>query len=71
MPDPEPVLEAARAAGVQASLAGHAEGDSLVSPGLFDIQLSALRAANEGWLPAYMTGTGAAASELCGCGEEH
>jgi phosphoribosylformylglycinamidine synthase len=71
VPDPEPVLEAARAAGVQASLAGHAEGDSLVSPGLFDIQLSALRAANEGWLPAYMTGTGAAASELCGCGEEH
>jgi phosphoribosylformylglycinamidine synthase len=71
--DPEALLEAARAAGVPASPAGRAEGDALASPGLFDIQLSALKAANEGWLPAYMAGPGAAHVESgpCGCGETH
>jgi phosphoribosylformylglycinamidine synthase len=71
--DPEPVLQAARAAGVPASIAGQAGGDALASPGLFDIQLSALRAANEGWLPAFMAGPGVKHVESgpCGCGQEH
>jgi phosphoribosylformylglycinamidine synthase II len=70
--DPEPLLQAARAAGVHASIAGRAGGDAFASPGLFDIQLSALRAANEGWLPAYMAGPAAhAESGACGCGAEH
>jgi phosphoribosylformylglycinamidine synthase len=69
--DPEAVLEAAHRAGVPASLAGQAGGDALASPGLFEIQLSALRAANEGWLPAYMSGPGHVDSGDCGCGEEH
>jgi phosphoribosylformylglycinamidine synthase len=70
--DPQALIEAAHAAGVQASLAGHAAGDALASPGLFEIQLSALRAANEGWLPAYMAGPGGHAdSGPCHCGHEH
>jgi phosphoribosylformylglycinamidine synthase len=70
--DAEWVTAAAKAAGVQASLAGHAGGDALVSPGLFDIRLSALRGANEGWLPAFMEGPGAhAQSGPCHCGHEH
>ena len=52
--DPDPVLEAARAAGVHASLAGTAGGDELASPGLFAIGLAELRSANEDWLPGYM-----------------
>jgi phosphoribosylformylglycinamidine synthase len=70
--DPAPLLEAARAAGVHASVAGKAHGDAFASPGLFSIELKALRAANEGWLPAYMAGPGAHAEEgPCGCGAEH
>jgi phosphoribosylformylglycinamidine synthase len=70
--DPDAILEAARAAGVQASLAGEAGGDALVSPGLFAIELAALRAANEGWLPAFMAGpSGHAESGPCDCGHEH
>jgi phosphoribosylformylglycinamidine synthase subunit PurL len=52
--DPDALLEAAKAAGVHASAAGEAGGDQLASPGLFSIDLTALRVANEGWLPAYM-----------------
>ena len=54
--DPEPVFEAARAAGISASLAGVAGGDGFSAPGLFSLELAELRAANEGWLPAYMAG---------------
>ena len=58
--DSEPVLEAARAAGVHASLAGAAGGDELASPGLFAIGLAQLRSANEDWLPGYMAAVPAA-----------
>jgi phosphoribosylformylglycinamidine synthase len=55
--DPEPVLKAAAAAGVHACLAGEAGGELFSSAeGLFDIPLQELRAANEGWMPAYMSG---------------
>ena len=54
--DSQPLLEAARAAGVHASLAGTAGGDTLSSQGLFEIGLDELRAANEGWLVGYMAG---------------
>ena len=57
--DPAPLLEAAKAAGVHASLAGTAGGDEFSSPELFSIALSELRAANEGWLPNYMSGVSA------------
>ncbi|MFN3574896.1 MAG: phosphoribosylformylglycinamidine synthase subunit PurL [Phenylobacterium sp.] len=52
--DAEPVLAAARAAGVPARLAGRAGGDRIGAAGLFEVELSALREAYEGWLPAYM-----------------
>ena len=52
--DPEPVMEAARSAGVHASVAGLAGGDSFGSGALFQIPLTELRAVHEGWLPGYM-----------------
>ena len=52
--DAGPILEAARAAGAPASLAGAAGGEALASEGLFSIDLVELRAAHEGWLPRYM-----------------
>jgi len=52
--DPEPILEAARAAGVPASLAGAAGGAAVASEALFSIDLAELGAAHEGWLPRYM-----------------
>ena len=58
--DPDALLGAARVAGVHASLAGHAGGEAIESPGLFSIPLAELKAANEGWLPAYMAGAIAA-----------
>jgi phosphoribosylformylglycinamidine synthase len=57
--DAEALLEAARAAGVHASLAGTAGGEELSSPDLFAIPLGELSAANEGWLPDYMSGASA------------
>jgi phosphoribosylformylglycinamidine synthase len=69
--DPDVVIQAAHAAGVHASVAGHAGGDSFASEGLFSIELKALKAANEGWLPAYMSGP-AAEAEFCEtCGHAH
>jgi phosphoribosylformylglycinamidine synthase len=53
--DAAPILKVAEAAGAHASLAGQAGGDQLVSPGLFAIPLQTLRAANEGWLPGFMS----------------
>ncbi len=70
--DPAPLLEAARAAGVHAHLAGTVGGDALVSTGLFAIELRALTAANEGWLPAFMSGVRHAESGHCDvCGHDH
>ena len=60
--DPDALLQAARAAGVHASLAGTAGGEVLESEGLFSIPLGELRAANEGWLPGFMSGVLAAAA---------
>ena len=54
--DAEPVLAAARAAGVHASPAGAAGGQAFGSGDLFQIPLAELRTVNEGWLPAYMAG---------------
>ena len=56
VPDAEPVLAAARAAGVHASAAGTAGGQAFGSGDLFQIPLAELRTANESWLPAYMAG---------------
>jgi phosphoribosylformylglycinamidine synthase II len=52
--DPKAVLDAAAAAGVHASIIGQVGGDSLSAPGLFDLPMSRLRQAHEGWMPAYM-----------------
>jgi phosphoribosylformylglycinamidine synthase len=54
--DPDAVLAAAAGAGVHASIVGHAGGEALSAPGLFDLPLERLRAAHEGWMPGYMGG---------------
>jgi len=59
-------LEAARAAGVPAAVAAAVGGEAFASPGLFSIGLDELRAANEGWLPAYM-----AVPPVSGSSESH
>jgi len=53
-PNPAPVLKAAQAAGVLAEEVGHADGPALATSGIFSIALADLRAAHEGWMPAYM-----------------
>jgi phosphoribosylformylglycinamidine synthase len=52
--DPAPILAAAAAAGVPAAVVGQAGGQAFSSGGLFSIPLAELRAANEGWMPAFM-----------------
>jgi phosphoribosylformylglycinamidine synthase len=52
--DPDPIIAAGRAAGLNIALAGQAGGADLVCHELFRIPLDALRAAHEGWMPAYM-----------------
>jgi phosphoribosylformylglycinamidine synthase len=53
--DPDALIAKAQAAGVHASLVGHAAGDTFASAqGLFSLPLTALREAHEGWMPAYM-----------------
>jgi len=52
--DPAPVFAAAQAAGVQAWIIGHADGEAISAAGLFDLPLKALRSAHEGWMPAYL-----------------
>jgi phosphoribosylformylglycinamidine synthase II len=53
--DPDALIAKAHAAGVHASVAGRAEGEALASAqGLFSVPLATLRAAHEGWMPAYM-----------------
>ncbi len=54
LPDPTPVLEAARAAGLPAAILGEAGGDAIVVEGEFDLPLAELRTAHEGWMPAFM-----------------
>jgi phosphoribosylformylglycinamidine synthase len=51
---PDVILGAARAAGIAAAAIGQAGGETLAAPGLFDLSLSRLRAAHEGWMPAFM-----------------
>lgn len=54
-PDPAPLLEAARAAGVSARVIGRTRANhDLTLDGRVLISLDALRDAHEGWLPAYM-----------------
>ncbi len=52
--DPTPVLQAARAAGVQAVILGEAGGEAIRIERALDLPLSDLRAAHEGWMPAFM-----------------
>ena len=53
--DPDALIAKAHAAGLQASIAGHAGGAAFASEqGLFSIPLATLREAHEGWMPAYM-----------------
>ncbi len=54
VPTSEPVLEAARRAGVPAVRIGTTGGDALTLPGGQPIFVAELRAAHETWLPAYM-----------------
>jgi phosphoribosylformylglycinamidine (FGAM) synthase-like enzyme len=53
--DPDAVIAAAKSAGVHAIVCGEAYGDVFSSRELFSIPLADLRAANEGWLPRYMS----------------
>jgi len=55
-PSPDAVLDAAAAAGVPAAAIGRTGGRALKLPGGETISLDELRAAHEGWLPAYMAG---------------
>ncbi len=52
--NPAPILKAAKAAGVLAEEVGHADGPALATAGIFSIALTDLRAAHEGWMPAFM-----------------
>jgi phosphoribosylformylglycinamidine synthase len=54
--DPNPIVEAAHAAGLNVALAGQAGGADFACHDLFRIPLERLRAANEAWLPAFMGG---------------
>ncbi|MCC7267316.1 MAG: phosphoribosylformylglycinamidine synthase subunit PurL, partial [Caulobacteraceae bacterium] len=55
-PDADAVLAAAKAAGAPAARIGAASGAGLSVAGLIDLPLERLRAAHEGWMPAYMEG---------------
>ncbi len=52
--DAQPVLDAAKAAGVAAVVIGAAGGEDLGVTGLFTLPLTKLRDTHEGWMPAYM-----------------
>ena len=54
--DPNPIVAAAHAAGLNVALAGQAGGTDFACHALFTIPLERLRAANEGWLPGFMGG---------------
>lgn len=52
--DPTPVLQAARAAGIPATILGEAGGAAIKIDGALDLPLAELRTAHEGWMPAFM-----------------
>ncbi len=52
--DAGPLIEAAKAEGLVAAVVGRSGGNRFGSGGLFSIDLDRLRAAHEGWLPAFM-----------------
>jgi phosphoribosylformylglycinamidine synthase len=54
--DAAPILDAAKAAGVEAAVVGKAGGADLSVESLFSLPLAKLRAEHEGWMPAYMGG---------------
>ena len=54
--EPDPIVAAGRQAGLNIALAGQAGGTDFACHALFRISLERLRAANEGWMPAYMGG---------------
>jgi phosphoribosylformylglycinamidine synthase II len=54
--DPDSIIVAAHAAGLNVALAGQAGGTDFACHTLFRIPLDQLRAAHEGWMPAYMAG---------------
>jgi phosphoribosylformylglycinamidine synthase len=53
--EPDAVLEAAQNASIYAELIGTVEGVALTLPGAGVISVSELKAANEAWLPGYMS----------------
>jgi phosphoribosylformylglycinamidine synthase len=53
--DPEGLMAEARTAGVHAIVVGEAGGRAFASRELFSIPLDELRAAHEGWMPAFMS----------------
>src|SRR5579859_1180958 len=55
-PTPDALVAAAEASRVAARIIGEAGGDVLARPGLFSLDLAALRSAHEGWLPTFMGG---------------
>jgi len=56
VPDAEALIEAARGAGLHASVVGHAKGDAFASKDLFSIPLKHLREIHEGWMPRWIEG---------------
>jgi phosphoribosylformylglycinamidine synthase len=56
--DPDTVMEAAMAEGVEATLLGSTGGDMVEIDG-DTVPLAALRETHEGWLPEYMSGAAA------------
>ena len=52
--EPRAIMDAATRAGVPVAIVGAARGEALAVNGLFDVPLSDLHQANEGWLPGYM-----------------
>jgi phosphoribosylformylglycinamidine synthase len=57
--EPDPIVAAAHTAGLNVALAGQAGGADFACHTLFRIPLARLRAAHEGWMPAYMAGEAA------------
>jgi phosphoribosylformylglycinamidine synthase len=51
---PDDVLEAAKAAGVPATLLGYSGGPLLTVKGVISLAVADIKAAHEAWLPAYM-----------------
>jgi phosphoribosylformylglycinamidine synthase len=54
LPDPTPLLQAARAANIPAAILGDAVGEAIVIDGVLNLPLAELRTAHEGWMPAFM-----------------